>query len=318
MSKNNTTVIKTKKNLSFAERLKRAKNKGDIAAGLMLLPAVIMLLVVSVYPFCWIFRYVCYEYNGLTATYTGMHNFERMLTDTTFWQSVLHTFEYAVLKIIFIIPLALIMAVFLNQKLRGSSFSRGIYFMPTIISTAVSSMVFGFIFAAYNGVLNGVLKAIGVIGQNVNWLGDAKTAMWSVLIVALWAGFGNYMIYFISGMSSISEDVYESAKIDGANGIQTFFKITLPMLSPMLKIILMLAITGAFKDYESIMVLTNGGPNNRTQVMFLYIYQLIFGKDVGTNPQIGYATVLSLVAALIIGIVTAVYMYFARKLDEVV
>ena len=76
-------------------------------------------------------------------------------------------------------------------------------------------MVFGFIFAAYNGVLNGVLKAIGVIGQNVNWLGDAKTAMWSVLIVALWAGFGNYMIYFISGMSSISEDVYESAKIDG-------------------------------------------------------------------------------------------------------
>ena len=84
-----------------------------------------MLLVVSVYPFCWIFRYVCYEYNGLTATYTGMHNFERMLTDTTFWQSVLHTFEYAVLKIIFIIPLALIMAVFLNQKLRGSSFFRG-------------------------------------------------------------------------------------------------------------------------------------------------------------------------------------------------
>lgn len=116
--------------------------------------------------------------------------------------------------------------------------------MPTIISTAVSSMVFGFIFAAYNGVLNGVLKAIGVIGQNVNWLGDAKTAMWSVLIVALWAGFGNYMIYFISGMSSISEDVYESAKIDGANGIQTFLKITLPMLSPMLKIILMLRSPG--------------------------------------------------------------------------
>ena len=85
-----------------------------------------MLLVVSVYPFCWIFRYVCYEYNGLTATYTGMHNFERMLTDTTFWQSVLHTFEYAVLKIIFIIPLALIMAVFLNQKFKGAApFSGG-------------------------------------------------------------------------------------------------------------------------------------------------------------------------------------------------
>ena len=87
----------------------------------------------------------------------------------------------------------------------------------------------------------------------------------------------------------------------------------------MLKIILMLAITGAFKDYESIMVLTNGGPNNRTQVMFFIYLPAYFWKDVGTNPQIGYATVLSfLVAALIIGIVTAVYMYFARKLDEVV
>ena len=86
----------------------------------------------------------------------------------------------------------------------------------------------------------------------------------------------------------------------------------------MLKIILMLAITGAFKDYESIMVLTNCGPNNRKQVIFLYIYKLFFGKDGGTIPLSGYATVLSLVAALIIGIVTAVYMYFARKLDEVV
>lgn len=303
---------------SFLEKIRHAHNRGDFAAGLMLLPSILMLIIVSIYPFCWILRYACFEYNGLTATYTGMHNFERMLTDQTFWRSVLHTFEYAALKIVFIIPLALVMAVFLNQKLRGSSLFRGIYFMPTIISTAVSSLVFSFIFAAYNGVLNGVLKLTGAIDSNINWLGDTKTAMWSVLIVAVWAGFGNYMIYFISGMSSISEDVYESAKIDGANGIYTFFHITLPMLSPMLKIILMLAITGAFKDYDSILVLTQGGPNNRTQVMFLYIYQLIFGNSVGATPQIGYATVLSLVAALIIGLVTAVYLFFARKLDDVV
>ena len=135
----------------------------------MLLPAVIMLLVVSVYPFCWIFRYVCYEYNGLTATYTEC-TLERMLTDTTFWQSVLHTFEYAVLKIIFIIPLALIMAVFLNQKLRGSSFFRGLFYADDHFYCSVKYGI-RFIFAAYNGVLNGVLKAIGVIGQNVNWLG---------------------------------------------------------------------------------------------------------------------------------------------------
>ncbi|MDO4268957.1 MAG: sugar ABC transporter permease [Eubacteriales bacterium] len=295
------------------------KNKTTkIATFFMMLPAVLMLAVCSIYPFLWIFRYVCYEYNGMTSYYTGAHNFLRMLQDATFFRSVGHTFEYAALKLVFIVPLALIMAVLMNQKIRGSGLFRGIYFMPTIISTAVSALVFSFIFAAYNGVLNAVLRSLGVIGQNVNWLGDAKVAMWSVIIVAVWGGFGNYMIYFMSGMAGISEDVYESAKIDGANGIQTFFRITLPMLSPMLKVILMLAITGAFKDYESIMVLTDGGPNSRTQVMFLYIYQLIFGATDTATPQIGYGTVLSLAAALIVGIVTAVYLFFARKLDDVV
>lgn len=302
----------------FLQKIKRASDKGSFSVFFMLLPSLILLGVCSIYPFIWIFRYVCYEYNGMTAYYTGAHNFERMLTDTTFWRSVGHTFEYAALKLVFIVPLALIMAVLMNQKIKGSGVFRGIYFMPTIISTAVSALVFSFVFAAYNGVLNAVLRSIGLIDQNINWLGNPKVAMWAVIIVAIWGGFGNYMIYFMSGMAGISEDVYESAKIDGANGIQTFFKITLPMLSPMLKVILMLAITGAFKDYESIMVLTDGGPNNRTQVMFLYIYQLIFGATDTATPQIGYGTVLSLTAAVIVGIVTAVYLFFARKLDDVV
>ncbi len=299
------------------EKWKKAKARGDIASFWMLFPAVFMLIVVSIYPFIWIFRYVCYDYNGITSYYTGTHNFTRMLADTKFWLSVGHTFEYAALKILFIVPFALILAVLMNQKIKGSGLFRGIYFMPTIISTAISSLVFTFIFAAYNGVLNAVLRSMGIIEKNINWIGDKNTAMWAVLIVAVWGGFGNYMIYFISGMSSIPEDVYESAKIDGANGLQTFFRITLPMLSPMLKVILMLAITSAFKDYDSILVLTQGGPNNRTQVMFLYIYQLIFGTA-GTTPQIGYATVLSLTASLIVGIVTAVYLFFARKLDDVI
>lgn len=304
------------KKLSFKERLVRANSRGDFATFFMLIPAVAMLLVVSVYPFLWVFKYVCYDYNGITARYTGFHNFERAFSDTKFWMSVVHTFEYAALKIIFIIPLSLIMAVAVRQKIKGSEFFRGVYFMPTIISAAVSSMVFGFIFASYNGILNAFLRAAGIISANVNWLGDKNTAMWAVITVAIWGGFGNYLVYFMSGMSSISEDVYESAKIDGANGIQTFFRITIPMLSPMLKVILMLAITTAFKDYESILVLTQGGPFNRTQVMFLYIYQLVFGAS-GTSPQIGYGTVLSLIASLIVGIVTAIYLFVSRKLDDV-
>lgn len=303
--------------MRFGQRIIRAKNRGDFATVLMLFPSLLMLVIISIYPFLWIFRYVCYDYNGMTAYYTGTRNLVRMFQDTTFWNSVLHTFEYAGLKLIFIIPLALLVAVLLNMKLMGTSVFRGIYFLPTVISAAVYSLVFTFIYAAFNGVLNSILMNMGVISQNIDWLGDKKFVMWAIIIVAVWGGFGNYMIYFVSGMTSIPEDVYESAKIDGANGVQTFFRITLPMLSPVLKVILMLAITGAFKDYESILVLTQGGPDNRSQVMFSYIYQLLFGSTT-MQPQIGYATVLSITAALIIGCITAVYLFFARKLDEVV
>ena len=308
--------MKSSNKLSFRDRIARANSRGDFAAVFMMLPAVILLVVMSIYPFFWLFRYICYDYNGFNAYFTGARNFMRMLEDETFWRSVLHTFEYAGLKLLFVIPLSLLLAVLLNQKLTGSSIYRGIYFMPTVISSAIYSLIFGFIFAVYNGVLNASLQKMGLIQAPIDWLGDPSIVMLSIVIVAVWGGFGNYMIYFISGMSSIPEEIYESSRIDGANGVQTFFHITLPMLSPVLKVILMLAITTASKDYQSILVLTDGGPNNRSHVMFSYIYKLIFSSS--TTPQIGCATMLSVVAALIIGIVTAIYMFVARKLDDVV
>ena len=299
--------------------MKKEDKRDRISAMVMLSPVVILLLVCSIYPFLWMFRYVCYDYNGFNATFTGVRNFTRMIHDTTFWMSVGHTFEYALYKLVFIIPLALVCAVLLNQKIRGTSVFRAVYFMPTVISSSISGMIFTFIFATQNGILNGILMAIGLVDTPVQWLTSTEHVMSAVTILAVWGGFGNYMLYFITGMNVISEDVYEAAKIDGANGVQTFFKITLPMLSPILKVVLMLAITGAFKDYEAIMVLTQGGPGNRSMVMFLYIYNLIFGSGLTnmTQPQIGYGALLSVVAAIIVGAVTIAYQRIARKLDDV-
>lgn len=191
--------------------------------------------------------------------------------------------------------------------------------MPTIISTSIAGMIFGFIFATKNGILNSLLQNMHLIDSPIKWLNSPSVVMVAVTILAIWGGFGNYMLYFITGMTGISEDVYESAKIDGATGVQTFFRITLPMLAPVLKVVLMLAITGAFKDYEAIMVLTNGGPGNRSMVMFLYIYNIIFGSAGSTSqPQIGYGALLSVVAAVIVGIVTGIYLFVSKKLDDVV
>ena len=303
-----------------ADKKMRLKESGGVTAWIMLAPSLIFLAVCSIYPFAWIFRYVLYNYDGIPARtrFTGMRNITTMFADTKFWNSVGVTFEYALWKLVFIIPLALIMAVLLNQKLRGSAFFRGVFFMPTVIATSISGMIFTFIFATGNGILNGVFQNLGFIKEPIGWLTDTSVVMVSVIILSVWAGFGNYMLYFVTGMTSISEDVYEASRIDGANGVQTFFRITLPMLSPVLKVVLMLAITGAFKDYEAIMVLTNGGPGTRTNVMFLYIYNLIFGTGANSARQIGYGALLSLVAAVIVGAVTIVYNLIAKKLDDVV
>ncbi len=302
----------------YPRRRQGMKERNGLSATLMLAPSVVLLAVCSIYPFLWIFRYICYNYNGFKAVYTGTRNFSRMFSDVTFWASVLHTFEYAFYKLIFILPLALIIAVLLNQRLRGSSFFRGVYFMPTVISSAISGMIFMFIFATGNGILNAMLRNFGIIARPVGWLTDQSVVMSAVTILAVWGGFGTYMLYFATGIAGIPEDVYESSKIDGANGIQTFFKITLPMLSPVLKVVLLLAITSAFKDYEAIMVLTYGGPGNRSMVMFLYIFKLIFGTEAGTQAQIGYGALLSLMAALIVGVVTGIFLLVSKKLDDVV
>ena len=120
----------------------------------MLTPSTILLAVCSIYPFIWIFRYVCFDYNGFTATYTGSRNFMRMLSDKAFWGSVGHTMEYAVYKLAFIIPLALLLAVLLNAKIERKQFlQRSIYFMPTVISTSISGMIFWHLFLQLRTVL---------------------------------------------------------------------------------------------------------------------------------------------------------------------
>lgn len=298
--------------------INRKRKKGDIVMWLMLAPTIFFVLVMSVYPFLWLIRYVFYDYNGFKAYYVGLDNFKRVFRDGIYWNSVIHTFEYAALKLLFVLPLSMITAVLLQRKRFGSSLFQGIYFLPTVISSAVYSLIWYFIFATYNGVLNGYLEWAGVISKPVDWLGDEKTAMIAVVIVAVWGAFGNYMILLISGLTGISTDVYESAQIDGANGVQTFFKITLPMLGPVLKVVVMLAITTAFKDYQSILVLTGGGPNNRTHVMFSYIFQMVFGTaNSASQLQIGYGSVLSIVSALIVGGVTVIYLHFSKKMDEI-
>ena len=287
---------------------------------LMLLPNVIMFLVFTVYPILWALRYMLYDYKGYgEARFVGLDNFVRVFTrDPVFWDSVVNTFVYVGGKLIITLPIAFLIAVMVNKSFRRNAVVQSIIFTPTIMSSAVMALIFHLIFNTYNGSVNKILMSLGLINQNINWLG-VKYAMLTVVIIAAWGGIGNYMVYFIAGLTGISEDIYESARIDGGNETQLLFYITIPMLAPIIKMILMLALVISFMDMQSILVLTEGGPMNATNVMFLYIYQLFFPVTSGSTvlQEFGYGAAVSIVAALIVGGVTLLYLFLARRLDKI-
>jgi raffinose/stachyose/melibiose transport system permease protein len=301
------------------------KKKSElIVLYIMLFPNLLLFAVLSVYPVFWALRYMFYDYDGYNlVTFSGLDNFTRLFTkDPQFWHAVGNTFIYGGWKIVAIIPLAFIIALLLNGKRKGNATLQAIIFTPTILSSAVVAMVFYLLLNVYNGEVNRFLIYVHLIKQPISWLGESM-AMVSVIILSVWGGVGNYMVYFLAGLQQVPNELYESGEIDGTTSFQRLIYITLPMLAPILKIIMMLAIIAAFQDYQSIMVLTQGGPFEATNVMFLYIFKLYYpinnvgDPSGGFNPQYGYGAAAAVIAAIICGAVTMLYLYLSKKLDDI-
>jgi len=284
-----------------------------------LFPSFLLTVVLGIYPILWAIHFMFYDYKGYgEKLFIGFDNFARLWRDDVFWNSVWNTFIYAGGKIVVTIPVSLILAVILNRKLRGRNLLRAIYFMPTIISTAVISVVFYIIFNSYNGLLNQYLQKFGLISGSIEWLGP-RYAMLTVIIVAIWGAIGNYMLLFLAGLQSIPQDLYESASIDGANAARQFWHVTVPLLGPVMQMIILLAITISLKGYESIMVLTEGGPIGKTDVMFLYVYKLLFPVSTGSVyiQEIGYGSAVGFATAIIVGAITLLYFALSRRMNKI-
>lgn len=293
----------------------------NIQAYSFMIPNLLLFTACSLYPVVWTLKYVFYQYGGYGTgepRFVGLENLARVFRDKVYWESVLHTFTYGFGKVLFIIPLAFFLAFLLNHQRRGNGLIQSVIFLPTIMSSAVMGLVFYLLFNAYNGEINKYLMEAGIVTRPINWLGKDH-AMKTVILTAIWGGVGNYMVYFIAGIQQVSEDAIESARIDGAGRIQTIWYIIIPMLGPILKIIMMLAITSAFHDISSIMVLTEGGPNNSTMVMSLYGYRYFFPVSAVESivPQYGYGAAVSVISALIAGVITVAYLKISQKLDDI-
>lgn len=206
----------------------------------------------------------------------GFQNYVELFQDDVLKSSIINTliFTLACLGIQFII--GMLLALFFNKKFSFAKPIRGILMMPWMIPITITALMFKFIFSSNVGILNQALLAFHMIDKPIDWLTQPHTAMFALIVANIWIGIPFNMILISTGLSTISEDLYESASIDGANRIQKFFKITLPLLRPAIESVLILGFIYTFKVFDLVYVMTNGGPVNSTHMLSTYSYKLSF------------------------------------------
>ncbi len=283
---------------------------------LMLSPQIIGFLVFSIIPMLWAIGLSWTYYDTIKMRFVGWENFALLFKDVSYWQSIGTTLLFAVMKIPVEIPIALILAVLLSRKIKGAGIYRAIYYMPSVISTALIALVFSNIFS-YFGVLNALFEKWGIVSQPIEWFESKMSAMWVIVIADIWKTFGVNVLYFIAALANVPADVYESAKIDGASRLRTFFSITLPMIAPTLQIILMLSIIGTLGTSEMVLVLTNGAPSGSTFTVNSYIFSHYAPGMAEPGINVGYGCAMSLVTGIILSCITLTYMKLSSKAKEV-
>lgn len=277
----------------------------------LILPGILVFMFAIFLPICMSVYYGFTEYSGMgTAKFIGLDNYKEILHDGAFGKSLFNSLLLALGFIFIQHPLAIITAAVLD-KLEGKaeSFFRCVLFLPNVISVAVIAYLWKFIHNPDFGLLNNILHAFGQ-KESVNFF-STENAIWAVLVVLVWHGFGWGMLIYYTGIKNIDPVLYEAAAIDGSNTFQTFFKITLPLMKPVIQINVTMAIISALKQMETVYLLTGGGPGNSTQFAANYLYQQAFKAF-----KYGYGNALGVIFIVICLISTVLLNTIFRKKKE--
>ena len=282
-----------------------------------LAPMMVLLVAFVLYPIGASLGYTFYRWNGIgdPSEYVGLDNFSRIIGDSIFWGAVRHTFLYVAVVVPVQLVLALALALVLNQKrLRFASLYRTMFFLPVVTSAAVIGVVIQLLFSNFGDVINNILLDLHVIHGYVDWLGDPHFAMGIIIVVGIWHTLGYNLVYFLAGLQTIPEDLYEAAKLDGAGRLASFRYVTVPMLRGVGVVILLLAVVGSFQVFDMVQVLTNGGPYFATEVVNTYIYHLAFGGTGDVDPDVGLASAASFFYGVLLIVVSVVQVVVLRSL----
>lgn len=261
----------------------------------LVLPYVVFLLVFMAYPVLFSVWLTFHDWNIVSPDipFVGLENYKRLLNDDLFFKALWNTLRFILINIPLQIGLALILAVALNQPLKGRGFFRGAYFLPVVTSGVVISFLWAWMLSTDDGLINALLQKAGL--HLVPWLTSETWAIPSLAWVAAWKNLGYYVVIFLAGLQSIPKQLYEAARIDGATPLQCFFWITIPMLNPAMLLVVILSTINGFQLFTEPYIMTGGGPANSSLSVVMYIY-----KNAFQSLDMGYAATIGLVLALII------------------
>ena len=290
--------------------LTKKKKKFDTTAFLFIAPAFILFTLFIVWPTISSFYYSLTSWDGINPNmnFVGLANYKEILTSARFANALRNTAILTVVISVLENVLALGLALLVDNVCRAKNLFRAIFYLPVILSGIVSGFIWKIMFNYNFGPINKILDMIGLGALKQDWLGNADLALWSVALVMIWKGAGYYMIIYLAALQGVPQDVQEAAVIDGANVVQQFRYITLPLISGSFTICFTLSLINGLKLFDQIAVMTDGGPGFATETMVYLLYKSGFGEG-----RQGYGTAVGVVLLLIILVLNSIQSAILRK-----
>lgn len=286
---------------------KRLVHRQEFWGFLFICPWLFGFLIFTAGPMLYSFWLSFTKYDLADSKFVGVENYRRLVRqDPLFWKALTNTVLYALVTVPLGIIGSLVIALVLNQQVKGVRLFRTLFYLPSMVPAVASALVWQWVFNADNGILNQALAYVGL--PNIEWLQNEKFVLWAFVLMSLWGVGGQRMIIFLAGLQGIPDSYYEAARLDGANSWRQFWHITLPSLSPVMFFNVILSLIGAFQVFASAYVMTSGGPNNASLFYSLYIFRNAFEYF-----KMGKASAMAWILFLILLVLTLVQMKLSKR-----
>jgi multiple sugar transport system permease protein len=288
----------------------------NITAYLFILPGVVLFLIFVIYPILKAFQMSFYEWSvmpNVPNVFVGLKNYIQAYNDPVIRRALVNTTLYVIVTVPGQMILALAVALFVNRISKGKVFFRILYYLPVITSWVVVSLLFKYLFQSPKGIINNFLvNVFHIIPLPVAWLQNTPSAFVPIWALGIWKGIGWGMVIFLAALTSVPHELYEAAEIDGANAWGKLLYITLPLIRPTLVFVLVVLMIGGFNVFTSVLLITDGGPLQRTEVILTYMYHQAFDY-----LNFGFGAAISFILAAIIIVLSFIQVRFLRKPEEI-